>query len=254
MERNNRKKYIHIDRETGSNEIYAMLDEIESDTESDIENLLEDSDTEYISEEPIPDNQEESHRVLTPEATVHVENESLDAEEPPSKKLKKKITALKWKRTSKFIKAKKCTLEANVLLDMENANPLQIFESTMKLNELVKIICDQSNLYAAQNGREFATTPEETRAFLGINYIMSITKLPNLNCYWSVDSYLSNDGVRNTMTRNRFVNILQNLHFNDNETADKSDKGYKTPNVINHLNEAFQNAMPDAKDSQLMNT
>ena len=58
MERNNRKKYIHIDRETGSNEIYAMLDEIESDTESDIENLLEDSDTEYISEKPIPDNKE----------------------------------------------------------------------------------------------------------------------------------------------------------------------------------------------------
>ena len=145
MERNNRKKYIHIDRETGSNEIYAMLDEIESDTESDIEN--EDSDTDHISEESISDNKKESHRVLIPEATVHVENESLGVEEPPSKK----ITALKWKRTSKFIKAKKCTLEANVLLDMENANPLQIFESTMKLNELVKIICDQSNLYAAQN-------------------------------------------------------------------------------------------------------
>ena len=40
MERNNRKEYIDIDRETGSNEIYAMRDEIESDTESDIENLL----------------------------------------------------------------------------------------------------------------------------------------------------------------------------------------------------------------------
>ena len=66
MERNNRKKYIHIHWETGSNEIYAMLDEIESDTESDIENLLEDYDTEHISEEPIPDNKEESHRVLTP--------------------------------------------------------------------------------------------------------------------------------------------------------------------------------------------
>ena len=75
MERNNRKKYIRIDRETGSNEIYAMLDEIESDTESGIENLSEDSDTEYISEEPIPDNNEESSRVLIPEATVHVENE-----------------------------------------------------------------------------------------------------------------------------------------------------------------------------------
>ena len=95
MERNNRKKYIHIDRETGSNEIYAMLDEIESDTESDIENLLEDSDTEYISEEPIPENKRESHSILTPESTVHVENESFDVEEPPSKKLKKKINALK---------------------------------------------------------------------------------------------------------------------------------------------------------------
>ena len=95
MERNNRKKYFHIDRETDSNEIYAMLDEIESDTESDIENLLEDSDTENISEEPIPDNKEESHHVLTLEATVHAENESLHVEEPPYKKLKKKITALK---------------------------------------------------------------------------------------------------------------------------------------------------------------
>ena len=91
VERNKRKKYIHIDRETGSNEIYAMLDEIESDTESDTENLLEDSDTEYISEEPISDNKEESHRVLIPEATVHVEHESLGVEEPPSKNLKRKL-------------------------------------------------------------------------------------------------------------------------------------------------------------------
>ena len=98
MERNNRKKNIHIDRETGSNEICAMLDEIESDTASDIENLLENSDTEYISEEPIPDNKEESNRVLTPEATIHIENESLDLEEPPSKKL----TVLKCKRVSKL--------------------------------------------------------------------------------------------------------------------------------------------------------
>ena len=37
VERNKRKKYIHIDRETGSNGIYVMLDEIQSDTESDTE-------------------------------------------------------------------------------------------------------------------------------------------------------------------------------------------------------------------------
>ena len=45
MEQNNRKRYLHTNRETGSNEIFATHDKIERDTESDIENLLEDSDT-----------------------------------------------------------------------------------------------------------------------------------------------------------------------------------------------------------------
>ena len=43
-------KYIHIDREMSSNEIFSMLNQNESETESEIENLLEDSDTEYIAE------------------------------------------------------------------------------------------------------------------------------------------------------------------------------------------------------------
>ena len=214
--------------------------EIESDTESDIENFLEDSDTEYISEEPISDNKKESHCALTPEATIHIENESLNIEEPLSKNPKKKITALKWKRTSKFIKAKKCTLKANVLLEVENANPLQILQSTIEWNELVK-------LSAINRIYRLRKMEESLLLFLGINYILSIYKLPNLKCYWSIDSYLSNDGVRNTMTRNLFVKILQDLHFNNNETADKSDKAYKTCNVINYPNEAFQNVMSDTK-------
>ena len=30
--------------------------------------------------------------------------------------------------------------------------------------------------------------------------------------------------MRKAMTRNRFMNILQNLHFTDNQTADKFEK------------------------------
>ena len=96
------------------------------------------------------------------------------------------------------------------MLDIpENTNPLLIFEGTTNLNELLKHIYGQINLYATQNGREFATNPEEICAFLGINYIMSISKLPNVKCYWSVDSYQSNDGVRNAVTRNCFINICK---------------------------------------------
>ena len=56
MKRNNRKKYTHIDRKTGSNEIFAMLGKTENEAESDTENLLEDSDMEHIAKEPIPGN------------------------------------------------------------------------------------------------------------------------------------------------------------------------------------------------------
>ena len=70
---------------------------------------------------------------------------------------------------------------------------------------------------------------------------MSISKLPNVKCY------LSNDSARIAMTRNCFMNILQNLYFTDNQTADKFDKAYKTRIVINHLNKAFQDVMSDAE-------
>ena len=130
---------MHIDREMGSNEIFAMPEKIESETESDTENLLEDSDKKYLAEEPIPDNKEESRQLLTPEATVHAESEILDIDEPLAKKIEKKVAELKWRRLSTFVKAKKCTLEENVLLEIpENANPLLIFKGTRNFNELVK--------------------------------------------------------------------------------------------------------------------
>ena len=119
------------------------------------------------------------------------------------------------------------------------------------MDVLVDLITEQTNLYAAQNGREFVTSKEEIRAFLGINFIMSVSKLPNLKCYWNVDSFFSNDGVRNAITRTRFTSILQNLHFADNESADKSDKGYKMRTVITHLNEAFQEAVSDASKQSI---
>ena len=76
---------------------------------------------------------------------------------------------------------------------------------------------------------------------------MSISKLPNVKCYWSVDSYLSNNGVRNAITRNRFMNILQNLLFTDKQTADKFDKAHKMRIVVNHLSKAFQDAKSEAE-------
>ena len=58
----------NIDWETSTNEIFAMFDKIVSDNESDIDNFLEDSETEYVAEDLEPETKEHSHNKFTPEA------------------------------------------------------------------------------------------------------------------------------------------------------------------------------------------
>ena len=49
---NARKKYVNIER-LSSGDIFALLDSIESDDEGDIENIMNDSDTEFVAEDEI---------------------------------------------------------------------------------------------------------------------------------------------------------------------------------------------------------
>ena len=65
------------------------------------------------------------------------------------------------------------------------------------------------------------------RAFLRINYIMFISKLPVIKCHRACGQFIGNKGIRNVMARSRFEDILQNHHFLDNTKDDKSDKSYK---------------------------
>ena len=98
------------------------------------------------------------------------------------------------------------------------------------LEELLELIVEQSNLYAHQNGRNFTVTKEELKAFLGINFVMAINKLPTIAEYWRVDNLIGNDGIQNTMIRNHFCEILQDLHFADNRLS----QAFKI--MIDHLN------------------
>lgn len=46
---NVRKKHVHITEKTYSGEIFAILDEIESDYGDNVDNAMDDSDTEFIA-------------------------------------------------------------------------------------------------------------------------------------------------------------------------------------------------------------
>ena len=61
---------------------------------------------------------------------------------------------------------------------------MEIFELVTCLEELIDLNVVKTNLYAQQKGRNFIVDNNELKAFLGINYIMAINKLPTIVEYW----------------------------------------------------------------------
>ena len=72
-------------------------------------------------------------------------------------------------------------------------------------------------------------------AFLRINHIMSINQWPTIQSYWECGQFIGNEGKINTITRQRFNDILRNLHFSDKAKSDKNDKRFKIGPVIDHF-------------------
>ena len=59
----------------------------------------------------MPETKEDNGNILTPGAKIHIEGTaSCCNTESPKKKLKQKTDSLKWKRTAKLVKPKKCEL------------------------------------------------------------------------------------------------------------------------------------------------
>ena len=73
MATNGRKRYFHFDENASSEQIYALLDDAESANEDDIDNLMNDSDTEFIAEEEITQAAgKQSTSLTTPKTNLHV--------------------------------------------------------------------------------------------------------------------------------------------------------------------------------------
>ena len=114
---NKRKKYVRIDRNTRSEEIFALLDEVNSDQEDDIDNLMNDSETEFTVDEKLDneiDSDDEPLSVLMPEANIHVVKISTaEANMEESNVVCEKESKEKSKRKDKEKGTKKKSVEFN---------------------------------------------------------------------------------------------------------------------------------------------
>ena len=91
----------------------------------------------------------------------------------------------KWEDKEKPVTKKECTLEAEVLVNLDHGSTsFDIFQTVPVLNELLEIIVAETNRCTTQKYRSLETTEDEMKSFLGINCIMGINKLPSLGDYW----------------------------------------------------------------------
>ena len=198
---------------------------------------MNDSDTEFIAEEEFT----QDISLTTLEANLKVvpsDNQS------KKKKENKEEELWKWNKKVKATKQEECQLVPEIQPNLnETACPIEIFSLVTGLDELLELIAEQPNLYAHQNGRIFTITREELKAFLGINFVMAINKLPTIPEYWRVDNLIGNDRIQNTIIQNHFCEIFQNLHFADNRKDDKTGKTFKMRPMIDHLNLRFSEVL-----------
>lgn len=262
---NRKKHYVRITQSTSSDDIFALLDAVGSDEEEDIDNLMNDSDTEFFANEDESallkeddDVCDDETNILVPCANIYIVpsnkkdvDDNINNQQPTSSKSKSNET-LKWKKSFKSHDKKKCSLEGTVKkIFPELVKPMEVYEQVLNLDILVELLVAESNLYAQQKGRKFLTNNEEIKAFLGINYFMGINHLPAISMYWDSDIFIGNTGIQNVSTRNRFQEILQNLHFTNNTSADTSDKGNKIRPIIDHLNDSFREIYSDEPDQSI---
>lgn len=120
-------------------------------------------------------------------------------------------------------------------------------------NRILGNILRETNRYACQSlqakhkdvGSWKDISVEELKAFLGLLICMSIHRLPSLQDYWSSDWVLGVPAFAKVMSRNRFLEIWNNLHLCDNTKMPRVgepnfDKLFKVREFLNDLNTNFR--------------
>ena len=75
------------------------------------------------------------------------------------------------------------------------------------------------------------------KAFIAILLVNGYLDLPRQPMYWEHNEDTHNAIVSSLLSRNRFDEIMQDLHLADNSNLDKEDKFAKVRPLINKVNE-----------------
>ena len=140
----------------------------------------------------------------------------------------------------------------------DDANPLAFFHLLWPENQK---IADETNRYAQQkiaasghpDPRWHPTTDMEIRAFMSVNIMMGIKRLPAMWCYWSTNPAYGCQWISSTMPQTRYLKLSQYLHIRDNHNMPPRgqpnfDSLYKLRDLLDLLPTSFRAAYRPAQD------
>jgi hypothetical protein len=174
--------------------------------------------------------------------TTDSKNESSNSslERGKSKCKKAKLETVTWSKEARDIitplsRSKHFT---GRIADGVPSTPLDILRLFIT-EKLITDIVTFTNKYMNKKQNNVPHTNEnELLAFIGLHIFMGIVVLPRTRMYWSTD--FGQPFVQNTMSRDRFNQLLQNVVVNNPTNDDAiSDPATHTAYFIKHLNKIF---------------
>ena len=117
--------------------------------------------------------------------------------------------------------------EVGMTVEMEtNSSCLNYFELLFTdnvyqliLSETIRFERQKCHLDRNSQGHLHNLTVAELKAWIGLTLAMGLVKIPNLKSYWSSSSVIKTPLFLNTISRDRYLQILRFLHFVDNNNA-----------------------------------
>lgn len=90
-------------------------------------------------------------------------------------------------------------------------------------------------------------TIDEMKVFMAVTLAMGLVRKPDITDYFSNDTTHETPFFSKIMSRDRFLNILSNLHLVDNDANHESDRLYKVRPIVNMLRNNFLKYQPEEK-------
>nr|XP_049583034.1 piggyBac transposable element-derived protein 3-like [Syngnathus scovelli]XP_049583035.1 piggyBac transposable element-derived protein 3-like [Syngnathus scovelli]XP_049583037.1 piggyBac transposable element-derived protein 3-like [Syngnathus scovelli] len=207
------------------------------DVVSDVEDIDEDDLGEQFPSE-VPGHVEIHHSNMRSVTATETSN--------PTPK-RKKTSESSWKKSRPDLRVERgndTTIDARIEViknTFKDKTPVEVFE-TLFDEDIRSHIGQQSVIYAAQNNHHgFLMSDGCLKKLVGFFLLTGYDKLPQERMYWCEDEDIDKTFVRQCFSRNRYLELKQNLHFNDNSTlrTSASQKSFKIAPLIEMINQRF---------------